>query len=156
MQAPKIPLHNLPEVDFEVIRESWSRYRLRDGAILSFKPVLVKLLLLEDTKPPKLIPGTQTVIGVRSQERKEPRPPEKPLDSLPEEIKQEVEVDKVVEERWSSYRVNVAGGTYIFEIKPVIIRVLKVKGYYDQLGYPIYQVFSTVVSRIKEERGGSK
>ena len=154
MQASKAPLHNLPEVDFEVIRESWSKYKLKDGTILSFKPVLVKLLLLEEAEPPKLVAGTQNVVGIRSRERREPKPPEKTLDSLPEEIKREVDVDKVIEEKWNSYRVNIGGKTYIFEIKPVIIRVLKVEGYYDQTGYPIYQVFSTIASRIKEEKGG--
>jgi len=152
----RVPVHKLPEVDFEVVREDWAKYRLTDGAILGLKPVLVKLFLADKgtgSEPPKLVVGHQNVVVIRSEERSEPRLPERPLDELPEEIKEEVEVAETLQERWNSYRVRIGGETYIFEMKPVIIRVLRVKGYYDQSGYPVYQVYSTIVTRIKRERG---
>ncbi len=145
------PIHTLPDLEFDVLKEEWVRYKLSDGTVLYLKAVLVKLFLAgKQGTLPNLFIGRQTILTVRSNERKEPKPPEKPLHELPEDIKENVDVLDS-EEQWNSYRVKIDDEHYILEMKPVVTMVKKIRGYYDSAGYPIYQVFHDLISRVRRE-----
>ncbi len=148
-----IQIHKLPDLEFRVLREAWAKYKLSDGTTLYLRGILVKLFLVGmRNKHPNLAIGRQLILTVRSEERKEPRQPEKPLHELPDEIKEDVEIDKVLEEEWNSYEVTIEGERYIVEIKPVVTMIKKIKGYYDQAGYPIYEISHDIVTRIRREK----
>ncbi len=148
-----VQIHKLPDLEFNVLRETWAKYKLSDGAILYLRGILVKLFLIGMRgKYPNFAIGRQTILAVRSNERKNPKPPEKPLNELSDEIKEDVEIDKVLEEEWNSYEVIIKGERYIVEIKPVVTMIKKVRGYYDQAGYPIYEVSHDIITRVRREK----
>ena len=136
--AVHIDLSELQEVRFRVEREVWNEYKLSDGAILRFKIVAAKFFRTDDVDPvsgcPRYIVAFQNVLSVVSTERMKPRkPPSKPLSKLPDEEKEEVEVAEVIREDWNAYIVE---DMCLYEVKPVIVRVIKLKGYFDPFGYP--------------------
>ncbi|MCD6562676.1 MAG: hypothetical protein J7K23_02015 [Thermoproteales archaeon] len=139
------------EVDYEEISEEWNVYRLKDGTILRIKLIVSKFLRTKDKNPvtgyPNYIVAFKNVIDIKSTNRSGPRPPPSPnLAEIPEELKEEVEVEEIINEKWNQYKVE---GKYIYEIKPVIVQVFRIKDYYDPLGYPIYHVISQSISRIR-------
>jgi len=150
MEAPN--LLSLKEVDFEVMEEPWNEYRLSDGAVLRLRVIVVKFFKTERTDPvlglPVYVVAYQNVLSVKSSERDKPNPPPSSrLADIPPELREEVEVAEVIREGWNRYLVE---GRYIYELRPVITRVIKLKGYFDVAGYPVYHVFSQNVSRVKE------
>ena len=148
-----IVFHKLPEVDFVPKREIWNVYELADGSRIFFKIVVVKVFKVRDLNPmtgcPDYIVAYQNIVSVKSSERKEHRKPSFNLSrfaDIPEEFKEAVEVKRIIMEDWNQYIVE---GKYLYEIKPVILFVYKIKNCYDQFGYPVYYVLSQNVSRVR-------
>ncbi|RLF13802.1 MAG: hypothetical protein DRN06_08075 [Thermoprotei archaeon] len=153
MEVPN--LLNLEEVEFEVKREPWNVYRLCDGTILKFRTIVVKFFKTPHTDPtlnlPIYVVAYQNVLSVKSPVRDKPNPPpSQRLAEISPELREEVEIEDVLREEWNRYMVE---GKYIYELKPVITRIIKLKGFFDPAGYPIYHVISQNVSRIKEAGG---
>lgn len=46
---------NADEVEFEILREEWNEYKVKDGTILKFKPIIMKIFRTdvynEDNEP---------------------------------------------------------------------------------------------------------
>lgn len=146
------------EVDFEVEKEVWNVYELEDGrhrVTLKMRTILTKLLKPRIMKPETPPPGVplrarkeefqmsfQNIVVVSScppELMGEPSPPipSAELLQLPTE-----EINFIpFHEDWSVYRLPDSG--LKLRVKLVVSSISKVKGRYDQFGYPIYQVQST-------------
>ena len=138
------------ELDFEVKREIWNIYELRDNSILRFKAVLLKVLRdLKVPEPPRgAPPGTKTmglslnfqnIITVKSPLSLKNKP-SGPI--LPQEMrtlpKTEVKFNPFYED-WNIYTLE--DGTEL-RVKVNISKIEKVEGKFDNFGNPIYRVNS--------------
>ena len=147
-------LSKLKEVPFEPVKEPWNEYKLKDGTTLKFRLIAIKFFDTGEidplTKCPNYIVGFQNIVSVISEERGQPTGPSIDISKIPDNAKEEVEVDKALREDWNVYRVN---GKYRYEVKPIIIAVYKLKGYFDQAGYPVYHVRSQNISKVSRWEG---
>ncbi|MEM3736633.1 MAG: hypothetical protein QXJ75_00880 [Candidatus Bathyarchaeia archaeon] len=60
-------VHEGDEVDFEIVKEEWSEYKLKDGATLKVKPILLGVLRTNQHDPlgnPVYIVSSQNAIRV--------------------------------------------------------------------------------------------
>jgi len=145
----------LPEIEFKVNKETWNIYQLEDDSILLFKLVAVKFFKISDSDPvtglPNFLLVHTNITSVRSKTREKPKPLPANINRLtdiPDNMRKEVKIVKVINEDWNSYTLE---GGFIYEVKPVITMIYRIEGYYDRFGYPIYWVFSQNVSRIKKQ-----
>lgn len=118
--AIQADLSKLREVDFEVKREVWNKYKLSDGSILRFKVVVTKFLDTGETDPstgfPRYIIAYQNLIAVTSDERGAPS--NKPIPSfpdIPKELLEEINIVETIYEEWNTYIVD---NKYVYETKP--------------------------------------
>lgn len=115
------------ELNFDVIKENWSYYYLKDGSVLKVKIIVVRLFT-EGTDPkgnPVLGFIATNVMGVI---------PSKDLinnKSIPADDDVEFEIQK---EEWNEYKLD--DGTKI-AMKPAIAQVMR-KSTLDPKGEPIY------------------
>jgi len=149
--AIQVDLSKLREVDFEVKREVWNKYKLSDGSILRLKVVVTKFLDTGETDPntgfPRYIIAYQNLIAVTSDERGAPS--NKPIPSfpdIPKELLEEINIVETIYEEWNTYIVD---NKYVYETKPVITSIYRIKGLYDATGCPVYHIFSQLVHRVK-------
>jgi hypothetical protein len=150
LNSAKKPLADLEYVDFEVEKENWNKYRLKDGAILKTKFVLINVLaekgFKEKIKRAKTEKGigigfefqSSNVIGVEI-------PPNlmgEPTAShySPQELEASVVEDEIdfetVAESWNAYKLN--DGIYM-KVRNSPIRIRRTNKF-DSRGVPIYLV----------------
>lgn len=153
--STEIPALHFEEIDFEPEKEVWNTYELGDRSILRIRSILLKLL-----RKPKLAPKGKILAPRADQGETEdfqakfqnlltvvkasPTLMGKPSPPLPpEELakKERVEVTFVpYREDWNIY--SLPEGRRM-KIKLVVSSVFRLKGQYDELGYPVYLVSST-------------
>jgi len=127
------------EVDFDIVREDWTRYRLEDGTILRVRIALVKLVptgmselgtpdigvlsqnILSTVVPKELLKrGGQTKPGrISAQDIKEGKDLGFELMGLPQ---------------WQEYKTR---DGWLVMVKPEIGRVVRLS-YYNDVGEPVY------------------
>jgi len=151
----EIPALHFTEVDFEPEKEVWNVYELGDRSILRVRTILVKLL-----RPVKSAPEREITIA----ERPEVEPQEfqarfqnvlavvkavpalmgKPTPPVPPSELATMEKTEVsytpYQEDWNVYRLPDSNKV---KIKLVVSSIFRIKGRYDELGYPVYLVNST-------------
>lgn len=138
------------EVDFEIIKDNWSRYQLRDGTLLRIRKPVIKIL---KTKIPdqfgryNYLTPTMNIYDVIV-------PPNmKNIPSIPnqqvtaQDVLSEVDFDTINED-WSEYLLR--NGTKI-KVKPVVVKVTKTSKY-NNFGDPIYLVDAQVIVRAEEPK----
>lgn len=153
------------DLEFEVEREVWNEYEVEDGdyrVTLKMRSILIKVL-----KPRIMQPSALPLIGVP----KDAHPPQDShkqdlqlsfqnivvISNCPSELmgtptppnSQDVSQLKTEEvnftpfkEDWNMYAVSPPSGPKL-KIKLIVSNVSKIKGAYDQFGYPMYLVQST-------------
>lgn len=136
------------EIDFKVIKEEWLTIKLKDGSIIKFKPILVKVFETDAkdqvTGEPILSFEGQNIVTVRSPQNLRGNPSER-IPSPDEALrmdKEEVEIVEMIDPSWNLYELET--GKRI-KSKPVIISVYKIKGIFDRYGNPFYVVRSQMV-----------
>ena len=138
------------ELDFKTIREEWLTIQLEDGTIIRFKPVLLRVFETDKVDP---ITGDriyqvegQNIVVARSPDELKGEPSEflPPIHEIVKRKKPiEVEIKGVSGgEEWNVYELENGD---ILQIKAIITKVLKIEGYYDKHGNPIYVVQSQLV-----------
>ncbi|MEM2384766.1 MAG: hypothetical protein QXT06_06035 [Candidatus Bathyarchaeia archaeon] len=134
---PKI----IEELDFKIINEDWFVYKLKDGSILKVRPIIVGIFKTDQKDPetgkPILAFKGQTIAVVKSPENLKGKPT-LPLPPPPEALKlpkEEVEIEKIINEPWNHYEVKDIG---ILKQKLILMKVYKIKGKYDGEGNPYY------------------
>jgi len=123
-------------VDFEVIKEPWTRYSLEDNTLLRVRTAVAKIYetkKLGDLGYPNvgmaygLVLSTIVPDGLRGPESKEPL-------KLPEDIDKEVSF-KLILEVEQEYQTE---DKYIIAVKPVLTKAVRTKKF-NSLGERIYQ-----------------
>lgn len=147
-----IPGLQFENIDFEPEKETWNVYELGDRSIIRIRTVLVKLLRSIKSIPQKTAAGQEmktlefqakfqnllAVTKVTPTLMGKPTPPLPPNELLKME---KVEVNYTpFQEDWNVYKLP--DGTKI-KVKLVISAVFRVKGQFDELGYPMYAISST-------------
>lgn len=123
-------------LDFEVKKEVWNKYLLKDGVTLTLKVVLINVTL-EGAGPlntPQLGFQMNNVIGVR----------------LPKEWKElpkdeDVQIEKPTED-WNEYKLS---NGYLLKFKPLVSQVIRT-GTIDAMGNPIYAVQAQPMSKLSK------
>lgn len=136
------------ELDFKVIKEEWLTIKLKDGSIIKFKPVLMKVFETDRKDPatdePIISCDGHNVVTVRSPEDLR-RNPSEYIPSPDEALKmpkEEVEVIETTDPGWNVYELET--GKRI-RSKPVITNVYRIKDVFDRYGNPYYIVRSQMV-----------
>lgn len=137
------------EVDFEVIKENWSRYQLHDGNLLRIRKPVIKIL---KSKIPDqfgrfayFTPNMNIYDVVVPPNMKNMPTPDQQITA--NDIANEVEFD-IVKEDWAEYLLKT--GTKI-KVKPVLVKVTKTSKF-NNFGDPIYLVDSQVIVRQEEPK----
>jgi len=137
------------EIDFEPIIERWNNYRLRDGARVRGRVLLLKLLAPRGrvdrylTHGSQLQTKTQTIFVVSAPHLK--GPPGPPLS--PDEVRTALERGALVEvmeseEHWNVYKIVKTGE--VFKLKLVVSDIYKLSNRFDPEGEPIYIITNTL------------
>ncbi|MCD6139316.1 MAG: hypothetical protein J7J91_12255 [Deltaproteobacteria bacterium] len=137
------------EIDFKTVKEEWLTIELEDGTIIKFKSVLLRVFETDKVDP---ITGEriyyvegQNIVVARAPDKLKGKPSEH-IPPIQELVKKgnpvEVKVKKIYEDGWNEYELE--NGDRL-RVKPVITKVLKIKGFYDKHGDPIYIVQSQLV-----------
>lgn len=137
------------EVDFEVIKENWSRYSLREGSLLRIRSPVVKIFRAKQKdqfgRTGYVTSGTNIVDVICPSHLK--GKPSLDIRVTASDILQELEFEPITEE-WAEYLLK--DGTKI-KIKPVVTKVSKTSKY-SQFGDPIYIVDSQTVVKVEEPK----
>lgn len=145
------------EEDFDVEKEVWNVYELEEGThrvTLKMRTILTKLLkpriMKDEPLPPGVPPGAkkmelqmsfQNIVIVSSCPPELMGSPSKPIPSVQFQKLPREQIKYIpFHEDWNVYKLS--GGMKI-QVKLVVSSVERVKGRYDQFGYPIYNVQST-------------
>ncbi len=150
----EIPALRFEEIDFEPEKETWNTYELSDKSVIKIRAVLFKLLrsirpIVQETltTPPA---GTQMLEfqakfqNIMAVTKSPLTLMGKPTTPLPAE--ELLKLDKVevpytpYQEDWNVYRLP--DGSKL-KVKLVVSSVFRIRGRYDELGYPMYIVNST-------------
>lgn len=137
------------ELDFKTIKEEWMTVQLEDGTTIRFKPVLLRVFETDKVDP---ITGDrvyhvegQNIVVARAPDELKGEPSEflPPIHELVKKRRPtEIKVKGISGDDWNEYELE--NGDRL-RIKAVITKVLRVEGYYDKYGNPIYLVQSHLV-----------
>jgi hypothetical protein len=147
-----IPALQFEAIDFESEKETWNIYELGDRSVIKIRTILIRLMRNIKSVPQKILTGQEmralefqanfqnflTVTKATPILMGKPTPPL----SADELLKMEkVEVAYTpFQEDWNVYKLP--DGSKI-KVKLVVSAVFRVKGRFDELGYPMYVVNST-------------
>lgn len=135
MSAPNT--QNLEELDFNVLAEDYTRYRLDDRTILKVKLSVQKMFLLQPIVARQMpnigFSSVNLINALVPKELKKFGSAQIPIDDADTTEKVGLEI---IEEIWQEYR-TITG--YTVRIKPVITQVLKYKKY-NNFGEAVYSV----------------
>jgi hypothetical protein len=123
-------------LDFDVKKEIWNKYLLKDGATLTLKIVLINVLLEGEDQlgNPQLGFQMNNVMGIRI-----------PSDwkQLPKE--DDVEINEIHDE-WNEYKTS---NGFLLKIKPGISQITRTDTN-DPMGNPVYVIQSTPMVKISK------
>lgn len=127
------------EVPFEPVHEGWSIYKMKDGAVIKMKIVLLKLVLtdVDELGNPRFAGGSNMVfvVSVPPEMKQAPNPAPFTQKQIEESVvERDIPFDTVKEE-WNDYKV----GDIALSIKPVATVVSRTS-LVDINGDPVYNV----------------
>ncbi|ADB57629.1 hypothetical protein [Archaeoglobus profundus] len=140
----------LRELDFKTIREEWMNIQLEDGTVIRFKSVLVRVFETGRHDPitgePIYHVEGQNIVVARAPDELKGAPSDF-IPPIPELVKKkkpiEVKIKGITGDEWNEYELET--GKRI-KTKTVITKVLRIDGYYDRYGNPIYIVQSQMIA----------
>jgi hypothetical protein len=147
MSTSFTPTTEYAEVDFEVVKEPWTRYKLDDGTLLRIRTAVAKIFeskKIGDLGYPNMgvaygfVLSTMVPEGLRGPESKEPL-------KLPDDIDKEVSSKLLVE----SEQEYLTADKYILTLKPVLTKVVRTKKF-NALEERIYQTNIQNIVNIKK------
>jgi len=141
---------SLKELDFKTIREEWINIQLEDDTVIRFKTVLVRVFETGQIDPitgePKYNVEGQNIVVARAPDELKGEPSDfiPPIQELVKKKKPiEIKIKGITGDDWNEYELET--GKKI-RTKPVITKVLRIDGYYDRYGNPIYIVQSQTIA----------
>jgi len=136
------------ELDFKTIREEWMHVHLEDGAVIRFKSVLTRVFDTGQRDPVGEVIyriDSQNVVVARAPDELKGQPSEfiPPIHEIAKKKRPTaVKIRAIVGDEWNEYELE--DGSRI-RIKTVITKVLRLDGYFDAYGNPIYVIQSQMV-----------
>jgi hypothetical protein len=148
---PKRELDVTQEVDFEILREDWTRYSLSDKALLRVRIGIVKLLNrgLSEIGIPNFTASSQNLLSaIVPKDLVKKDSVAKPGDVTPDDIKAgtDLDFDLVGKPQWQEYKT--ADG-WIVMVRPEVGKVVKLN-FYNDLGEPLYWANVQSTFRVKK------
>ena len=138
------------ELDFRTIREEWMNIQLEDGTVIRFKTVLVRVFETGEIDPitgePKYAVEGQNIVVARAPDELKGEPSDfiPPIQEIVKKKKPtEIKIKGITGDEWNEYELET--GKKI-RTKPIITKVLRIDGYYDRYGNPLYIVQSQTVA----------
>lgn len=138
----------LRELDFRARKEEWMNVFLEDGTVIRFKSVLTRIF---DTGQrdvfgePVYRIDSQNVVVARSPEELR-GPPSEFVPPIEEIVKKKkptvVKIKAIVGDEWNEYELEDGS---VIRTRTIITKVLRLDGYFDPYGNPIYVVQSQMV-----------
>ena len=134
---------NYKTYDFEVGKEEWNEYELKDGTKVKGKQVLLKIVR-RATTPPGMYELLGQSVFVATTDANRRRPPTPPLtaDELqqinlpgPNDLKTPMEV-VTSSEKWNQYRI--VSTDELVKMKMILIDIYRITDRYDDLGEPMF------------------
>jgi hypothetical protein len=147
------------EVDFEILQENWTKYRLlTDDAILRVRIGVMKILRTgtSEVGTPNFGVAAQNLLSALVPEtllRKEGEAPVQSGPPRPEDIKEGTDIDfeLIGAPKWQEYRTK---DDWIVMIRPEVGKIVRLKGYLllgrTHMMEPVYWANVQSVYRIKE------
>ena len=134
--------------NFEIRREDWNAFELKDGSIILLKIVLVKVGQSEETEEDfDMKVNYRDILGLLPNPELcgEPSIKKYTRKELEESIA-EKDIDfKQVEDSWNEYKLK---DGRLFYLKPILTMVSRTNKY-NEIGEPIYLIQSQVLSKTK-------
>jgi len=125
------------EVDFDIISENWTRYKLSDQTILRIKVMLPKIFLtgMSEFGLPNFEGGGSNLLSAIVPAKLKGPPDGGKL--TPEDVKagEELNFSRLEKETWQEYKIR--DQPWIIMIQPVLVKVIRTKKY-NQFGEPAY------------------
>lgn len=153
------PFKGLKEYQFEIQKETWNHYELEDHSILRARAIMSRMLRRSDIpdgtpatplaaqpENPQFIGAFQTLAIVTPIDGYsnfgDPHP--KPYtDEEMASAKSAVVNFKLVREDWNEYRFTDGS---LLRVKVVVTNVVRYQDRFDELGIPIYNISSSIVT----------
>lgn len=138
----------LKEIDFKALKEDWMHIHLEDGTIIRFKSVLTRVFDTGQRDPvgePIYRIDSQNVVVARAPEELKGIPSEfvPPIHEIAKIRKPSVvKIRAIVGEDWNEYELE--DGSRI-KTKTIVTKVLRLDGFFDAYGNPIYIIQSQMV-----------
>ncbi|MDK2795241.1 MAG: hypothetical protein PWQ22_474 [Archaeoglobaceae archaeon] len=136
------------ELDFKTIREEWMHLHLDDGTVIRFKSVLTRVFDTGQRDPLGEVIyriDSQNVVVARAPDELKGPPSEfvPPIQEIAKKKKPTaVKIRAIVGDEWNEYELE--DGSRI-KIRTIITKVLRLDGYFDAYGNPIYVIQSQMV-----------
>jgi hypothetical protein len=123
-------------LDFEVKKEIWNKYLLKDGVTLTLKIILINVTLdgTDALGGPQLGFQINNVIGVRQP---------KEWKELPKD--DDVQIEKATED-WNEYKLS---NGFLLKFKPIVSQIVRT-GTVDAVGNPIYAIQAQALPKLSK------
>ncbi|MDI9609868.1 MAG: hypothetical protein QXU31_08405 [Archaeoglobaceae archaeon] len=138
----------LRELDFKTIREEWMHIHLEDGTLIRFKSVLTRVFDTGQRDPvgePIYRIDSQNVVVAKAPDELKGTPSEfvPPIQEIAKKRRPTaVKIRAIVGDDWNEYELE--DGSRI-KIKTIVTKVLRLDGFYDAYGNPVYIIQSQMV-----------
>ncbi|MEM3139821.1 MAG: hypothetical protein QXU17_06450 [Archaeoglobaceae archaeon] len=138
----------LRELDFKTIREEWMHIHLEDGTLIRFKSVLTRVFDTGQRDPvgePIYRIDSQNVVVAKAPDELKGIPSEfvPPIQEIAKKRRPTaVKIRAIVGDDWNEYELE--DGSRI-KIKTIVTKVLRLDGFYDAYGNPVYIIQSQMV-----------
>lgn len=134
---------DIVSMDFEIQKEGWNTYELKDGTILKGRMIVTRINTTKNGPPGQMALSSQNIFAAFAPEGvKGPPMNPPPVDQIKNEDKYPVEITSS-NELWNEYRILKTGDT--LRVKMVVSDVFRVKDKFDRLGEPYFIVNSGII-----------
>ncbi len=149
--TPREPPDITKEVEFDILREDWMRYKLKDLTLLRVRIAVLKLVptrMGELGTPEFGILSQNIVSAVVPSGLLKKGGPTKGGPLTAQDIREGTDLDfqSVGEPKWQEYKTS---DGWIVMLRPEVEKAVRLK-YYNDVGEPIYWVHINPVSRVKK------
>lgn len=122
------------EMDFQVISEDWSRYRIEDKTLIRFRINVLKIFRSKKvgkTGYPAFAITSRNMVSAIVPDKLKGKPPKKPP-KRPYDIDRELSLEPL-DVKWQEYLTK----DYKIRVKPTLVKIFRAKAFND-FGEPIY------------------
>jgi len=126
------------DLDFQVSEEDWSKYKVEDNTVISFRINVAKIFRSKktgETGYPIFGIAAKNLVSAIVPEELKGEPSGEPL-KLPEDLDKELDFEPI-DVKWQKYLTK----EYVITLKPNVLKIFRTKKYNDRRE-PIYYISS--------------